>query len=138
MYTDVISRNLVTCHIITDFYIQPLLKQILFPNTSPNYTIKVITTYYLYYKIIPGITKFVHKPFVLQLPLKLLLLPIDWSNCIVKFAIYHPHFKDKVVGNLTWTFVCIINYLHFLCYLNNLLAAFFLLIIAVPALLNQT
>lgn len=30
------------------------------------------------------------------------------------FADYYLHYKNKLVGNLTWNFVCIANYLNFL------------------------
>ena len=42
------------------------------------------------------------------------------------FAIYHPHYKDKFVGNPTRAFVCATNCLYFLCGWSNLSAAFFL------------
>ena len=42
-----------------------------------------------------------------------------------RFAIYYPHYKDKLVGNLTRKFVSTANCLYFLCGWSNLLAAFF-------------
>lgn len=36
------------------------------------------------------------------------------------FAIYHPHYKDKFVNNLTWALVCTANYLYFLSNFDNL------------------
>ena len=42
------------------------------------------------------------------------------------FATYHPHYKDKLVGNPSRTFVCAANCLYFLCVWRNFSAAFFL------------
>ena len=44
---------------------------------------------------------------------------------ITWFAIYHPNYKDKLVGNPTWKFVSIANRLYFLYSWSNLWAAFF-------------
>lgn len=40
-------------------------------------------------------TESVYKPFLHRLLPKLLSIPHDWSNCIVKFATYQPHYKEK-------------------------------------------
>ena len=42
-----------------------------------------------------------------------------------RFAIYHLHYKDKLVDNLTRKIVSIANCLYFLCGWSNLPAAFF-------------
>ena len=44
---------------------------------------------------------------------------------ITRFAIYHPHYKDKLVGNPTRKFVSAANRLYFLCGWSNLPAAVF-------------
>ena len=56
---------------------------------------------------------------------KLLSLTNALFNCVVKFATYHPHYKEKIVSNPTRTFVCAANCLYFLCSWSNLSAAFF-------------
>lgn len=61
--------------------------------------------------------------FLFQPLSKLLLLPNTSSNYVVKFAIYHPHYKNKLIGNLTQTFICTANYLYFLYSLVNFLIA---------------
>lgn len=43
-----------------------------------------------------------------------------------RFLIYHLHYKDKLIGNLNQTFVCITNYLYFLFDCDNFSKAFFL------------
>lgn len=82
-------------------------------------------TYLLHYKKIPGMTKCVYNLLFLQSLLKQSFLLGDLSNCIIKFATYHLQYNNKAVGDLIQTFVYVANYLYFLCYWSNLLAAFF-------------
>lgn len=60
--------------------------------------------------------------FYMQPFLKLLSLLGALSDYLIKFATYHLHYKNKLVDNLTQTFICAANYLYFLCNLENLLA----------------
>ena len=79
-------------------------------------------------------TESVYDPFFFRPPPKLLSLPNASSDCVVKFATYHLHFKEKIVSNPTQTFICAANCLYFsygwsnlfLCGWNNLSTAFFL------------
>lgn len=41
------------------------------------------------------------------------------------FATYHLHQKNKLIGNLSWTFIYTTNYLYFLCGQRNHSTAFF-------------
>ena len=41
-------------------------------------------------------TESTHKPFLVRPPPKLLSLPGATSDCVVKFATYHPHYKEKL------------------------------------------
>ncbi len=41
------------------------------------------------------------------------------------FTTYHLYCKEKLISNSIWTLICEINY--FLCNLNNLLIAYFLI-----------
>lgn len=80
--------------------------------------------YHPHYKEKSGMTESAHNLFLLRPLLKLLLLRDASSNCVVKIiATHHPHYKDKLVGNLNWSFVCATNSFHFLCNLGNLSAA---------------
>ena len=79
-------------------------------------------------------TNSLYKPFLLQPILQLLSPPAASSNYIVKvmkplydvqeasitrFAIYHPHYKDKL-SHPTWNFVFATDNLHSVCSLGNL------------------
>lgn len=64
-------------------------------------------------------TKSVHNPLLVRLLPKLLSLPSDLSNNIIKFNNYYLHYNDKVATNSTWTFVP-----YFLCNFGNLLTTF--------------
>lgn len=68
-------------------------------------------------------TKYAYNPFLLWLPSQLLSLPNDLSDYDVKFATHHPYQKNKLIGNLTWSFVYAANSLYFLYNLENLLMA---------------
>ena len=110
-----------------DFYICPPPKQISQLGTSSDYIVKVIkllhdmpeasikrfAAYYPYNKKKPGMTESAYDPFLFRPPPKLLSLFDASSNCIVKFAIYHPKYKEKIVSNPNWTFVCATNCLYF-------------------------
>lgn len=111
-----------------EFYIWSSFDLILLLHISSNYTIKIITIYYSYYKKKLGIIliKSAHNIFLLWPPLKLLLLPNALSDYIVKFAAHHPYYKDKLVDNLIQHFGCATNCLCFLCDWSNLSVAFFL------------
>ena len=61
-------------------------------------------------------TKSAYNPLLVRPPPKLLSLPGNWSNNIVKFDIHHLHYNDKVAANPTRTFS-----LYFLCNIGNLL-----------------
>ena len=91
--------------------------------------------YHLHYKEKLGVTEFTYKTSLLWPPSELISPPAVSSNYIVKvikllydileasitrFAIYHPHYKDKL-SNPTRTFVCTANYLYFICNLDNIL-----------------
>lgn len=69
-------------------------------------------------------TESIYDLFLFRLLAKLLLLLGDWFDYIDKFATYYPHYKEKLVINPTWIFVCTINSVHFLYYLGNLLTGF--------------
>ena len=79
-------------------------------------------------------TESVYDPFFFRLPPKLLSLPDTSSDCVVKFATYHLHYKKKIVRNPTWTFVYTADYLYFSygwsnlfsCGWNNLSTVFIL------------
>ena len=71
-------------------------------------------------------TESVYNPFLFQLLTKLLSLSDALSDCNVKFATYQLHYKEKIISNATWTFVCAVNCLYFLCSWSNLSAVFFL------------
>lgn len=119
----------------------------------PKVSITRFAILYPYYKEKPGIIKSVYNPFfsdyrpICYCPIshltalsKLLLFIIcttkknpEWQNLhITPFlsdhwpsCYYYSYFKDKLVSNLTWTFVCAANCLYFLFGWNNLLVAFF-------------
>ncbi len=90
--------------------------------------------YHPHYKEKSGMTKSAYKPSLLRPPLQLLSLPAVSSNYIVKvmkplynvqeasitrFAIYHPHYKDKL-SNQTRSFVCTVDNFYFLSNFDNL------------------
>lgn len=58
--------------------------------------------------------KSAYNPFLFWPLPQLLLLLSDLSDCIDKFCTYYPHYKDKVIVNLTRTFGCATNCLYFL------------------------
>lgn len=64
-----------------------------------NYSFAI---YYLYYKKIFRIIKYIYNFFLLWPSFQLLLKSDNLSDCINKFAIYHPHYKEKF--NLTQIF----------------------------------
>lgn len=57
---------------------------------------------------------------------KLLLLPNDLFDYIIKFSTYHLLYKEKLLNNLIQTFGCIINFSYLLCNFENLLVTFLL------------
>lgn len=67
-------------------------------------------------------TECVQNPFLFSPLFQLLLRPIDLSDSVVQFAAHHPYYKDKLMGNLIWSFICAANQLYFLFNLRNLLA----------------
>lgn len=52
-----------------EFYIWPISKLISLSSASSGYTVKVFTTYYLYFKKKPRIIKFTYNLFLFQLSL---------------------------------------------------------------------
>ena len=91
--------------------------------------------HHLHYKEKLGMTESTYKTSLLRPPPQLISPPAASANYIVKvmkplydmpeasitrFAIYHPHYKDKF-SNPTRTFVCAANYLYFICSLDNIL-----------------
>ena len=80
-------------------------------------------TYHLHHKEKPGIIESAHKTFLLRPFPKLLLLRNTFFACVVEFTTHHWYYKDKLVGNPTWTFVYIANYLYFFSGWNNLSTA---------------
>lgn len=67
-------------------------------------------------------TKSTYNHFLFQPLPKLLSPPNILFDYIIKVIIaYHLYYKNKFIGNLTWSFVYIINFFHFLCNLGNLL-----------------
>lgn len=91
----------------------------------PKASINRFIIYYLYYKEKSKIIEFIYNSFFWPL-LKFLSLSGTSSDYIVKFTIHHLYYKDKLVGNLTWSFIYIANFFHFLCNLGNISAAFLL------------
>ncbi len=77
------------------------------------------TTYHPHYKEKLGITKSAHNPLLVWPLPKLLSLPGDWSNNVVKFGTHHLHYNDKIVANPTRTFG-----LYCLCNFGNLSTTF--------------
>lgn len=109
----------------------------------PKVSITSFAIYHLYYKEKQKMTEFAYKPFLFQLLpnlidsahnhsflwslFKLLSLPDVLSDSVVKFLPQHLYYKDKLNGNQTWTFICIVGYLYLGYSLNSLgnsLAAF--------------
>ena len=97
--------------------------------------------YHPHYKEKLEMTKSAYNPSLLRPTRKRISLLGASSHCTVevvnplhnvpeasttRFAIYHPHYKDKLVGNPTRKFVCTANCLYFLRGWSNLLAVFFL------------
>ena len=95
--------------------------------------------YHLYYKEKSRMIEAVHDLLFQSLSKLISLLSIS-CHCNIKvmtllhdmldagkhwFAIYYPYYKNKFVGNLTWVFISITNYLYFLYSWSNLLVAFF-------------
>lgn len=75
--------------------------------------------YYLYYKKKLKMTKSAYISLLVWLPAKLLSLPSNWSNNIVKFGTYYLHYNDKVITNPIQT----LN-LYFLSNFGNFLTIF--------------
>ena len=86
----------------------------------PEASINCFSAYHPYYKKKLRMTEFVYNPFFFRLLPKLLSLPDASFNCVVKFATYHLHYKDTIISNLTWTFVCAIDCFYFLYGWSNL------------------
>ena len=103
------------------------------PDTSSDSIVKVIkplynvldasinhfATYNPHYKKNSRMTESAYKTFFFWPPPKLLSLSNVLFDCIDKFAITHPNYKDKLVDNLTQTFMCAANCLCFLSGWNN-------------------
>lgn len=66
----------------------------------------LFATYYLYYKEKLGMIMFIYNFFHLSPLYKLLSLSTTLSDCVIKFAIYHPYYKNKFVGNSTSACTC--------------------------------
>ena len=136
-----------------NFYIRPSLKKILLLDTLFDCLVKALkllhdvleastnrfAAYHPHYKEKLEIVEAVYNLFLWSLSKLISLFGIS-SHCIIEvitplhdvldegkhwFAIYHPHYKDKFVGNLTQAFVCATNCLYFLNSWSNLSAAFF-------------
>lgn len=90
------------------------------PETSNH----IFAIYHLHYKKKLEMTKSTYSPSLLRSLLKLISLLGILSDCVVKFATHHSHYKD-IVNNPTRTFACVTNYPSFLCGWSNLLAAIF-------------
>lgn len=54
----------------------------------------IFLIYHPHYKKKPEMTEFAHTLSLLRLLFKLLLLPNDPSNCVVKYNTYHLHYKE--------------------------------------------
>ncbi len=104
-------------------YIVKIIKSL---YNIPKASINHFAIYHLHYKKKSQIIEFIYNPFLFWLLLKLLLLLDVLSNYIVKFAIHHLYYKNVLIGNLTQSFICVINSLYFLCNLRNLLVVFLL------------
>ncbi len=61
-------------------------------------------TYHPHYKKKLGMTKSAHNALLVRPLPKLLSLPGDWSNNVVKFGTHHLYYNDKVIANPTRTF----------------------------------
>lgn len=83
-----------TYNLNQDFYIQPLFKQLSLLGNLSDSIVKVIKPLY----DIPEASR-------------------------SRFTIYQPHYKEKIISNSNWTFVCITNCLYFLCNLSKLSTA---------------
>lgn len=82
----------------------------------------LFATYYPHYIEKLGTIESTYNPSLFCSLFKLILLLGVLSNCIVKFAIHHPHYKD-IIDNPTQTFACATNCLSFLYSWSNLLTA---------------
>ena len=70
--------------------------------------------YYLYYKIKFRITKFAYNSFFIWLLFQLLSLSIILFSYIIKFIIYYLYYKNQIIGNLTQTFIYILQIISIL------------------------
>lgn len=95
-------------------------------NNVPKASRIWFSTHHLHYQEKLGMIESINNHFLLQLPPKLLLRSTSSDYVVKVITTHHPHYKDKLVGNLTWTFVCAANCPCFLYSLNNLSATFFL------------
>lgn len=92
-------------------------------------SISSFTTYYLYYKETLIITDSVYNSFLFWVPPKLLFLFNMLSECIIKFGTHHSHYKEKsgmiesiynfhqfysnkLVSNLTRSFIYATSYFY--------------------------
>lgn len=120
------------------FLFWSLQKLLSLPDLLFDYIINFVS-HHLYYKEKSGIVKTIYNSFLRSL-FKLILLLSILSHYIIKimnllynildagkywFAIYHLHYKDKFVDNLTWAFICATNCLYFLRNQSNFSATFF-------------